>query len=61
LAGSPRFSAGNLATGAGTAPMEFSLVGARVELDKNGFATFVDGRIRLNNRQGALQARYATP
>jgi phage-related protein len=45
----------------GNAPMEFSLVGARVELDKNGFATFVDGRIRLNNRQGALQARYATP
>ena len=38
--------------------LEASLVGARVEMGKDGFGTFVDGRIRLNNLDHAKAVRF---
>lgn len=39
--------------------LEASLVGARVEMGKDGFARFTDGRIRIHDQRGAIDARFA--
>jgi phage-related protein len=51
-----RFNASGLATAGG--PQSFSLVGARVEMGKDGFATFVDGRIVRSDLSAAQAVRF---
>ena len=52
----PRMS--GVAPAATSGGVSASLVGARVEMGKDGFATFTDGRIKLNNLAAAQAVRF---
>jgi phage-related protein len=54
-----RFTSANLApAGASSGPMVAELFDPTLRVEKDGMVRLVDGRIRLNNRQGAMTARY---